>query len=360
MKRWLLGVGLLAALLVLGAKAKDVDPPDIDAADVTEIVPPIAGDNQTDDAPAIQNAINNAPPGSQVKFPYGKKIKINSGITTTTNVGIDFNGSCFNTSGLSGHSAALTISSVVPGANYDGNEVSYRKICLKGPGPSDPGWGNYGNGTVGLLLAASNFDMEGWNIQGYNEGVSYGSNAYGISVFDPTVLNNKWGMAFHYPTPSNSGEQLSFFGGSISNNTTGIQADGSTELNFTGTSFDYNGTHFFNIGGPIRLEQVHIEGMYNPPFVWPVDGPSQYSHLLVRDSDIVSGGTGLVSFPLISANDSSGAYAEFQDDFLSGFTQDPTDFSKWCTGSGCVSVDMCRVKNSGPTLFSKIGPFGTC
>lgn len=332
------------------------------SATIPTIVPRVHCDGVTDDSSIINAAITSAPVGSVITLPSGKNCAIASGLNFTTAVGFDGNGSKLTSSMTTSGSAAITISSVVNGANYAGNRVPYRHISLVGPGSSSVNWAGYNLGTTGILLKASNISIESPNITGYNNGILYGNNAYMVSVFDPQIYANYYGVLFPFVPLSDAGENLNFTGGSVFNNTRGFEDDGgsASEFHFDATSFDYNGTQIIPNGAD-TFDHIHLEGITAVPFQMS-GGYNNYTHLWVTNSNIVFGSSpNSSSIPLISITGTGGEYALFDRIFLSGFQQSNSS-GNFITGAGAANVTVCHATDTflSATAFNNLGPFGSC
>lgn len=98
-------------------------------------------------------------------------------------------------------------------------------------------------------------------IQGFNNGISLGSNVWGADMYNVVIGGGNVGI-YTQPNPFNGGERNTFSGGAIYNNAVaGIKEDSSYEFDFQGVSFDFN-TQQMLLKGPTDFTG-HIENNDN-------------------------------------------------------------------------------------------------
>ncbi|MDN7352442.1 hypothetical protein [Acetobacter senegalensis] len=95
------------------------------------------------------------------------------------------------------------------------------------------------------------------SIQGFNHGLSFGDNVWGVDMFNVIIGNGNIGI-YTQPGAYNAGERSTFVGGTIYNNAiAGIDEESCWEFDFEGTSFDFN-TQQMILRGPTSFTG-HIE-----------------------------------------------------------------------------------------------------
>jgi hypothetical protein len=103
----------------------------------------------------------------------------------------------------------------------------------------------------------------------FQTGITINSNAYLIMWY---------GIEFHQMTygiqavagSTNSGENISFFGGSIGECNVAVDNEQGMYLNFNMVSFDFDIVNFYTQYGPITCVQCHFEALYSSITVSPI------------------------------------------------------------------------------------------
>ncbi|NHO32188.1 hypothetical protein [Acetobacter fallax] len=95
------------------------------------------------------------------------------------------------------------------------------------------------------------------SIQGFNHGITLGSGVWGADMVNVLIGNGNTGI-YVPPGTQDAGERSSFVGGTIYNNAiAGIDEESSAEIDFEGTSFDFNEQQML-LNGPTSFTG-HIE-----------------------------------------------------------------------------------------------------
>ena len=98
-------------------------------------------------------------------------------------------------------------------------------------------------------------------LRGFNHGLVLGSGVWGVDMFNVSIGGGNVGI-YVPPNTKDAGERSTFVGGTIYNNTVvGLDEESTEELNFVGTSFDYNSQQMI-LNGPTEFSG-HIENGQN-------------------------------------------------------------------------------------------------
>lgn len=105
------------------------------------------------------------------------------------------------------------------------------------------------------------FTLSSVSIQGFNHGLVIGNGVWGVDMFNVIIGGGNIGI-FVPPGTKNAGERSTFVGGAIYNNSiVGLDEESSIELDFQGTSFDYNSQQMI-LNGPTDFTG-HLENSEN-------------------------------------------------------------------------------------------------
>ena len=193
------------------------------------------GNGINDDTVAIQNALNS---GGTIYFPAGTYL-ITSGLTAT-----DVN--------ITGDGASLSIiqaniTSDIALSFINTNSATIQNIKIQGINDTL----DTSNTSVGLLIQGNNGSTAAIMTSAYNIGVANFGTALELGNY--TWLNKFYNCGFassnvgvNCAGGTTNGENDSFYGCVINNNTTGVEVTaGYYDLYFYGTSFDYNTNYIF-------------------------------------------------------------------------------------------------------------------
>lgn len=227
----------------------------------------VAADFVTDDSAAVQAEINRMSETSRgtIKFPLGGKLKISSPLTIKAGVcALDLNGGELDCSGLASNAVALTIN---PATDPYGDHAMTLTVLQNGTitgldtdaVAADGIKIDRASAGVGVL---SGMVFRNLIVQGFRDNIYYGDGAY-INHFHNvnSIRARRYGL--NYPAQVYAGENLSWFGGRISDcsNASGtgrgvyMPSGGKNELHLFGTSLDYN-----DINADIRSGRLKVFG----------------------------------------------------------------------------------------------------
>ncbi|NHN87530.1 hypothetical protein GOB81_02645 [Acetobacter sp. LMG 1627] len=103
--------------------------------------------------------------------------------------------------------------------------------------------------------------LSGVSIRGFNHGLVLANGVWGVDMFNVTIGEGNIGI-YVPPGTKDAGERSTFVGGTIYNNAQfGLDEESSAEINFVGTSFDYNAQQMI-LNGPTDFTG-HIENTQN-------------------------------------------------------------------------------------------------
>lgn len=197
----------------------------------------------------------------------------------------------------------------------------------------------------------SDLVIKGLGIAGFRDCAVFRGPSVYLLTFVGAKIGACWRRGVSWLASVDSGENIQFFGGSvyncISSNLTAVgiyHSPESTglEMNFNGTSFDYNDQDLFQIHSTFRFDKCHFENNNNRPKI-TVQNTSQRpaSILSIRDSNI-GGGPG--ASPLNSEREDSDGRPCFIDVVGANTSVLVTDCTtgKWMLGAQKTQV----VRNS--------------
>lgn len=242
----------------------------------------IQADGVADDAAAFQAAINTASETGRkdFKLPQGCTVKLNSGITFRAGaVSLDLNGSILDFSGMTS-GVAITIN---PPLDPYGEYANIRDVLCNGyiKGPTNDATTVDGikidrvTAGTGVLTGMS---FRNILTKGFRDGIFYDRGAYINHLYNVSIVGAKrYGL--NYPGSQYAGENLSMFGGRISDcaNTgltgTGIfmGAGGANQLHLFGTSLDYNDINAVMQSGRLKIFGGNLENNKTSP-MFQLDG----------------------------------------------------------------------------------------
>lgn len=367
-----LSVTFLFLLIAFPAMAQTYVPPAPELSG-SPIVPGIVCDDRTDDAPAINAAAamaarnvriieNGTLVGANyISLPPGKQCLVRSGIVLPSGVGYDGNGSSLDCTQLTTGSACLTIEGqAVANGN---NAAPLRNINL---------YGTTFRSVNGVLMERPNASIYSLNAGNFNAALSFGNSTYVDAFYDVRLFDSNYGI-YYAGGLSNSGEELTFVGGSIANDSWLVYASGGA-FQFYGMSFDdvspfpVAGTFgrgygaFYSDSSDYRITDSHIEKPGGIPFQFEGaahQNCSAYSHIVVNATNVYLDAE--TDEPLIDINGGvscggAGPYAKFSDVFLSGFSNAAASPpGPWVTGNYASNVKFCGVTNANSGYISGIG-----
>ncbi|BCK74812.1 hypothetical protein AA0242T_1623 [Acetobacter aceti NRIC 0242] len=155
--------------------------------------------------------------------------------------------------------ACLYISEEGYGHRSDATINKLEHITLFGSKSIDGIVMNYDNPRDYVTNAA--FTLSSVSIQGFDHGLVLGSGVWGVDMFNVIIGGGNTGI-FVPPGTKNAGERNTFVGGAIYNNAiVGLDEESNIELDFQGTSFDYNNQQMF-LNGPTDFTG-HLENSEN-------------------------------------------------------------------------------------------------
>jgi len=213
--------------------------------------PDIKADGITDDAPAIQAAINLYSETSRISFvfPPNKTIKCNSGLTFRAGaVSFDLNGSILDFSGMSSGFAITIQPPLDPYSTYAHlrDVLSNGRIVGSGVDGATVDGIKFDRLTagVGVLTGMSfrNITVHGFRDNFFSDRGTYINHFFNVS----STAATRYGI--NYPGSEYAGESWSWFGGRVAdahngtNTAVGIYmgSGGANQLHFYGTCVDYN------------------------------------------------------------------------------------------------------------------------
>lgn len=217
-----------------------------------------------DDSAGLQQAIDwfgATYPGRQMVMPKfsGSSTKLASGLTANASLmGINFSGLSINAVGAI---TALTITgSEDPPHKQSAITFENFKLIGDGMGITAGQRAIFHNKPDGVLMGAgaSRYTLSNFYIAGFDIGEEYGNTAWGIEHWGWTIWQcNTAGIQVLAGYPDGY-ERPAYFGGMLGGCVTGIRmTDG--QLNFIGSSIDYNRVHGDITKGRVNLIGAHVE-----------------------------------------------------------------------------------------------------
>lgn len=287
---------------------------ELSAIDFTGFV----GNGTNDDTPAITAAISASVLSNKKLIARGFTIRLTSTINLPTALNADFSGSVFvaDPAITSGYAVTVGGPDSASSGVFEGN--IHGLVLLRA---LTSGHANTSSNVDGIGFGASNpntaagVNFFGLKVFGFRDNVSFtGPNTYILRFFG-TQIAQCWRRNLAAYATSNSGENISFFGGVIANanntsfNGMGVYIDPSTtgiELNFHGVSFDYNDISMQMNGGFIRCFGCHFENNNNNAHVQMIPQSGKTKPGLYLSGGQMGGGPFSVSWTGIPVENASG------------------------------------------------------
>lgn len=231
------------------------------------------GDDTNDDTTVIQNAINCASTNNfQLYFQSGV-YKITNQLTLYRNsmlTGIDVVVLDFSSMSLNDYYIHHLDTSLGENNHFDFsthikpsiNNIQFYGMPKNTSYPVLPSSWN-----TGTLFYIETHDMNYTNVSilGFNNGVTFGSNAYNITFLNSVIRCCNTGVNFDLTGHTNSGERIGFVNTTICNNILGVYNKLGI-LHFSHCSLDYNKKHLYTMnkgsgiaGGRCTFSNCHIE-----------------------------------------------------------------------------------------------------
>lgn len=233
------------------------------------------GDGVTDDAAAIQSALNSITAKGVVRIPYGV-YKVNSPLTlNVSKVRIVGDNAKLDFTGIGTTNTAINITGTGGGvgAPYYQAFGGIESLEIAGPGPSGSSRGLYLN--TAAEPGTSHSRYANLVVYGFNKGIEIGNNAY-LYNFDNCDIHSCETGLFIPAASSNSGESLRFIGGVLYNNTGwAIKSENiNAFIKLIGTSVDYNAGGLWLDQGRVDLLGAHFESNHQPHIYVPTNNPA--------------------------------------------------------------------------------------
>lgn len=220
-------------------------------------------DGVTDDTAAIQSAISAAGAlcysdslhqmhnQTYIELPSGSTCKIDRSLQfNAACVGLVSNGATLDATGLSS-SAAILVNTSQPESPFGENTPPWECVHVIGPGPS--------TNTIGLLVQSGAVTFNQLNLSNFGVGVQFGANAFLDRFEAATIWDTTTAVNFAAGTNANSGENITFHGGSIFGSQVAFENNGG-ELNIDSVSMDgLSDAAIVNLEGAVRVSNSHIE-----------------------------------------------------------------------------------------------------
>jgi hypothetical protein len=244
--------------------------------------------NTTNDQPALQaqlNYLSSTYGGGRLVLskPNGTGVKINSGITVPAKVQL-----------VSDETTLINATAITSGAAITVNDTNFTPLVgvrMDG-GMFTPTSADLTNSYTGISVTGTGLKFEKCHLQYFARAIDIThSNTFGLTFQDFTIDHCATGLYGDHEAAgtSNSGEKITYSGGSIANSVRGFRLTGNgTHTRFTDTSIDFcaelgsvNNAHVFIQG---HLESGG-DGVNN--YLFDVTGNSVFD---VADTQIVMGG----------------------------------------------------------------------
>jgi len=301
-----------------------------------------------DETPLVQDYLNSAAAiNATVEPPTGIWCRVDEGVYATTGVGWYGNGGGLDASHMASGGVGLTIYSINPGANYTGTQQQWANLNMKGPGRS--------SNSTGILVKASNWGINGFNIHDFGSGISYGDHGYGDKWQNGELYNNH--IDVWCPNGGqivNAGEQNSFSGVNLYNSDIGV-GNGSCTFSFYGGSMDAMSQYTGYACSPTDLTNENIEIFSTGP-LWYACGGNTSGSLNVVNSRFISEGN--YNIPIFSVA-AGGPYLNADGNYFSGLSNGNAG-SSYVTGAGAATgARLCHSTGLGTVPFN-IQDFGPC
>jgi hypothetical protein len=232
--------------------------------------------NGLSDADTIINAIAGSV-GKKLTFPFNKtyimtkKLRIPAG-----DIQIDFNGSTLDFSSYTGDRAI----EVIPASSNKRRLLHVmQNVIVKGKNTTTTTTDGlfFGRPTDILTGVTAHFVCSNIEIDGFRDNVIIGNQSY-LMTFNNLISIHYARYPINFQTVTNAGENIRFFGGTISNGLVG--SDGvfcDTNINpdvyFHSTSFDYSEKLFLIKGGHWNFYGCHFENNNNNPMIKAIYTP---------------------------------------------------------------------------------------
>lgn len=233
-------------------------------------------DGSADVATILNNAINALPAGSAgnliVKpLAFGQKVvlRIDSMVTLdmakaglVTRGGLEIDASRI----ISGPAMKVTTSAAISN-NSTPAGPALEKFRLMGPGRTVTASTGilFDSVTAGQVRGLATRDI---TVENFGRGNDYGANTYCIQHYNINIKGCD--VAANFPTGTNSGERISYVGGTLSDSRQLVNmANGNGDVLFSDVSLDYwTETCIVQSNGLLQLQNCHVEGHSNNSTYW--------------------------------------------------------------------------------------------
>jgi hypothetical protein len=314
-------------------------------------------DGITNDSTAIQATINLAGAlcytdsshqmhnQSYIELPAGSTCKIDSGLQfNAACVGLVSNGATLDATGITS-GPAIVVNTSQPYSPFGENTPPWDCVHLIGPGAT--------TNTIGLLVQSAAVTFNKLNISGFGVGVQFGANTFLDRFEAPMIWSTTTAVDFAAGNSGNSGENITFHGGSIFESQVGFLNNGG-ELNLDTVSIDgLSDAAIVNLEGAVRVTNSHIE-YFSPIKTSPLEIESgcnawtfiDFSGGLIQSDTGSTNVRSTIDIEPSSICGGSGPWVRMDKVFMAGLNPEPGCARG--TGSTCVT-------GTAPTSGTGIG-----
>ncbi len=171
-----------------------------------------------------------------------------------TKISLSGHGAVLDFSGAKGP-AGLIVASPADAPAYGQATQRITGIALRGPGKA--------RGMAGIILRteapgrSSRISLFNLDISGFTNGVQFEDRAYLIQIYN-TAIRGCENCVMSLPDQHDAGENVSFFGCTLSQSDVAVNNPGGFEMNFFATSLDYT-PQWYSGNGLVNLYGCHLE-----------------------------------------------------------------------------------------------------